>query len=111
MPRKPHHRDLVTPCQEAPHTGNHMVIDAEEARTSVLVATGFISVFYTLLFVLGFDAIALVLGDPQFKDTAGNRIGGTNMVAFHLPMRSAAPCCSVSSRRWPSRPSWPSSRG
>ncbi|HYI71490.1 MAG TPA: cation/acetate symporter ActP, partial [Skermanella sp.] len=60
------------------------VADARQARMSVLVATGFITVFYTLLFVIGFGAIALVLGDPSFKDAAGNLIGGTNMVALHL---------------------------
>lgn len=37
------------------------VADARQARTSVLVATVFITVFYTLLFVLGFGAIALIL--------------------------------------------------
>ena len=63
------------------------VADARQARLSVLVATGFITVFYTLLFVLGFGAIALVLADPTFKDAAGNLIGGTNMVALHLADR------------------------
>ena len=58
--------------------------DARQARLSVLVATGFITVFYALLFVLGFGAIALVSNDPAFKDAAGNIIGGTNMVALHL---------------------------
>jgi cation/acetate symporter len=58
--------------------------DARQARLSVLVATGFITVFYTLLFVLGFGAIALVSNDPAFKDAAGNIIGETNMVALHL---------------------------
>ncbi|MFG1348648.1 cation/acetate symporter ActP [Xanthobacter autotrophicus] len=60
------------------------VADARQARASVLVATGFISVFYTLLFVLGFGAIAVVLADPAFKDASGAVIGGTNMVALHL---------------------------
>ena len=63
------------------------VADARQARLSVLVATGFITVFYSLLFVLGFGAIALVLADPTFKDAAGNLIGGTNMVALHLADR------------------------
>jgi cation/acetate symporter len=58
--------------------------DARQARVSVLVATGFITVFYTLLFVLGFGAIALVSNDPIFKDAAGGLIGGNNMVALHL---------------------------
>ena len=60
------------------------VSNARAARTSVLVATGFISVFYTLLFILGFGAIALVSSDPRFQDAAGGIIGGTNMVALHL---------------------------
>lgn len=60
------------------------VADARQARMSVLVATGFITVFYTLLFVIGFGAIALVLGNPAFKDAAGNLVGGANMVALHL---------------------------
>jgi cation/acetate symporter len=60
------------------------VRDARAARTSVLVATGFISVFYTLLFVLGFGAIALVSANPEFRDATGGLIGGVNMVALHL---------------------------
>src|SRR5258708_9487976 len=58
------------------------VVDARQARLSVLVATGFITVFYTWLFVLGFGAIALVSGDPAFKDAAGNLIGGGHIVAL-----------------------------
>jgi cation/acetate symporter len=60
------------------------VQSAREARSSVLVATAFIAVFYSLLFVLGFGAIALVSPDPRFHDAAGGLIGGTNMVALHL---------------------------
>jgi cation/acetate symporter len=60
------------------------VSDARQARVSVLVATGFITVFYTLLFVLGFGAIALLTTDPAYKDAAGAIIGGSNMVAIHL---------------------------
>ena len=58
--------------------------NARQARTSVLVATGFISVFYSLLFVLGFGAIALVSTNPYFLDATGSVVGGTNMVALHL---------------------------
>ncbi|MCR0985039.1 cation/acetate symporter ActP [Roseomonas populi] len=60
------------------------VADARAARNSILVATGFISVFYTLLFILGFGAIALVSTDPAFQDPAGGLRGGANMVALHL---------------------------
>src|SRR5258708_7508044 len=60
------------------------VRNARDARTSVLVATGLISVLYSLLFVLGFGAIALVSANPQFNDAAGGLTGGVNMVALHL---------------------------
>src|SRR5271170_4577606 len=60
------------------------VSNARQARVSVLVATGFITIFYTLLFVLGFGAIALVSADPTFKDAGGHLLGGANMVALHL---------------------------
>lgn len=60
------------------------VSDARQARVSVLVATGFITIFYTLLFVLGFGAIALLTTDPVYKDAAGAIVGGSNMVAIHL---------------------------
>lgn len=67
------------------------VADARQARFSVLVATGFITVFYTLLFVLGFGAVALVLGDPAYATATGGVIGGTNMVALHLADKLGGP--------------------
>lgn len=60
------------------------VADGRQARISVLVATAFITVFYTLLFVLGFGAIALVSGDATYLDPTGALVGGANMVALHL---------------------------
>lgn len=60
------------------------VADSKQARTSILVATGFITIFYSLLFILGFGAIALVAGNPDFLDAAGKLVGGPNMVALHL---------------------------
>lgn len=60
------------------------VSDARQARTSVLVATGFISIFYSLLFVLGFGAIAIISANPEFRDASGGLLGGVNMVALHL---------------------------
>ncbi|PKA39512.1 cation acetate symporter [Rhizobium sullae] len=60
------------------------VSDSKQARLSILVATGFITIFYSLLFVLGFGAIALVSGNLDFADATGKLIGGSNMVALHL---------------------------
>ncbi|WP_404378783.1 cation acetate symporter [Caenispirillum salinarum] len=58
--------------------------DAKEARKSVFYATGFIGYFYILTFVIGFGAIVLVLGKPEFMDGVGGLIGGDNMAAIHL---------------------------
>jgi cation/acetate symporter len=61
------------------------VADVRQARTSVLVATGFISIFYTLLFVLGFGAIALVSGQRWLLGPGTSHLaGGANMVALQL---------------------------
>lgn len=67
------------------------VTNAQEARVSVLVATGFITVFYTLLFILGFGAIALLTGDPTYQNAAGQIVGGANMIAIHLSDKLGGP--------------------
>lgn len=67
------------------------VADAKEARKSVFYATGFIGYFYILTFIIGFGAIVMVLGNPQYLDAAKAAIdggqpilGGNNMAAIHL---------------------------
>ncbi|UXY17099.1 cation acetate symporter [Chitiniphilus purpureus] len=67
------------------------VKDAKEARKSVFFATGFIGYFYILTFIIGFGAIMLVLGKPEFTETimkdgepVKQLIGGANMAAVHL---------------------------
>ena len=60
------------------------VKDAKEARKSVFYATGLIGYFYILTFVIGFGAIALLLGNPQFTNVDGSFNGITNMVAITL---------------------------
>ncbi len=42
------------------------VKDAKEARKSVFFATGLIGYFYILTFIIGFGAIALLIGNPEF---------------------------------------------
>ncbi|MGE4396618.1 MAG: cation acetate symporter [Sulfurimonas sp.] len=67
------------------------VSDAKEARKSVFYATGFIGYFYILTFIIGFGAIVMVLGKPEYLDVAKQAIsggqpilGGNNMAAIHL---------------------------
>ena len=67
------------------------VSDAKEARKSVFYATGFIGYFYILTFIIGFGAIVMVLGKPEYLDIAKQAIsggspilGGNNMAAIHL---------------------------
>ncbi|ACZ12593.1 cation acetate symporter [Sulfurospirillum deleyianum] len=60
------------------------VSDAKEARKSVFVATGFIGYFYILTFIIGFGAVVLLTGNPEYLDTIkGGIIGGGNMAAIH----------------------------
>ena len=58
--------------------------NAKAARTSVLWATGWISWFYLLTFVIGFGAIVLVGTDPGYLEPDGALKGGGNMAAVHL---------------------------
>ncbi|MCL9821373.1 cation acetate symporter [Helicobacter sp. 14348-15] len=60
------------------------VKDAKEARKSVFYATGLMGYFYILTFIIGFGAIALLLGNPQFTNVDGSFNGITNMVAIAL---------------------------
>ncbi|RAX52733.1 cation acetate symporter [Helicobacter sp. 16-1353] len=60
------------------------VKDAKEARKSVFYATGFIGYFYILTFIIGFGAIVLLLGNPEFVNPDGTLKGGSNMVAIVL---------------------------
>ena len=67
-----------------PHSlmGFFTVKDAKEARKSVFYATGLMGYFYILTFIIGFGAIALLLGNPQFTNVDGSFNGITNMVAI-----------------------------
>ena len=60
------------------------VPDARAARFSVLWAAVFMNFFYALVFVLGFGALALTAGNPDYVDATGALRGGSNMAAIHL---------------------------
>jgi len=51
----------------------------------VFFATSFIGYFYILTFIIGFGAIVLVGGHPEYLDVTGKALrGGANMAAIHL---------------------------
>ncbi|MDE5592058.1 MAG: cation acetate symporter, partial [Helicobacter sp.] len=60
------------------------VKDAKEARKSVFYATGLIGYFYILTFVIGFGAIVLLLGNPNYTNADGTFNGIPNMIAITL---------------------------
>ncbi len=67
------------------------VSSAQEARKSVVWASGWIGYFYLLTFIIGFGAIALLHKSPEFFtntngeiDIVNGLIGGANMAAVHL---------------------------
>ncbi|MFC3867721.1 cation acetate symporter [Helicobacter equorum] len=60
------------------------VKDAKEARKSVFYATGLIGYFYILTFIIGFGAIAFLLGNPDFTDSEGKFTHPNNMAAVLL---------------------------
>jgi cation/acetate symporter len=60
------------------------VPDAKQANLSALYATGFVGYFYILTSIIGFGAVAFLLGNPDFLDAKGKLIGGDNMAAIHL---------------------------
>ncbi len=60
------------------------VPDARAARGSVFFACLFNALFFLMVFVIGFGAVALVLPDPAYQAAAGGMRGGANMAAIHL---------------------------
>ena len=63
------------------------VTDAEEARKSVLYASGFVAYFFNVIFLMGLCGILIVGQNPDFFEggtVGGKLIGGGNMVAMHL---------------------------
>lgn len=55
-----------------------------EAKKSAFYASIFIGYFYLVLIIIGFGAVALLSGNPDYHDAAGNLVGGSNMTAIHL---------------------------
>jgi cation/acetate symporter len=60
------------------------VPDVKAARGSVFFACLFNGLFFLMVFIIGFGAVALVLPDPTYLAPGGGLRGGTNMAAIHL---------------------------
>ncbi len=60
------------------------VPDARQARRSIGYAVVFIGYFQAVIVIIGFAAIALLSGDPQYVDADGRIIGGSNMTSVSL---------------------------
>jgi cation/acetate symporter len=60
------------------------VPDAKAARASVFWATVWMNYFFSLVFIIGFGAVALLANNPAYLDAKGGLIGGGNMAAIHL---------------------------
>jgi len=60
------------------------VPDAAQARRSIGYAVVFISYFQALIVVIGFAAIALLVGQAEYFDESGRVAGAANMVSVYL---------------------------
>ena len=60
------------------------VKDASASRRSAFYAVGIISTFNVMIIVIGFAAVALITGNPEYHDASGALIGGGNMVVLNV---------------------------
>jgi len=68
------------------------VPDGRQARRSVVVGMGIVSIVFLLIFfVIAFGAIAYLPGDAASLTASGEVVGGTNMVAIHLARITGGP--------------------
>ena len=60
------------------------VPDAKQARRSIAYAVVIIGYFQSLIVIVGFAAIALLVGQAEYVDESGRIAGGANMVSVYL---------------------------
>ena len=60
------------------------VPDAKQARRSIGYAVVIIGYFQVVIMIVGFGAIALLIGQSDYVDEAGRIAGGANMVSIYL---------------------------
>ena len=59
------------------------VKDAKTARKSAFYAIAVITYVNLLMLIVGFGAVALIMFNPDYQNTAGGLAGGRNMVVLH----------------------------
>jgi cation/acetate symporter len=67
------------------------VPNTRAARVSVFYTTCFAGYFFTLVFVIGFGAVAILTGDAAYMAPGGGLRGGGNMAAIHLAAATGGP--------------------
>ncbi|NIB40674.1 cation/acetate symporter ActP [Pseudomaricurvus alkylphenolicus] len=60
------------------------VKDAANSRKSAFYAISIIGYFQLLIIIIGFGAVALIMGNGDYHDAEGAMIGGSNMVVLHI---------------------------
>ncbi|NIB43497.1 cation/acetate symporter ActP [Pseudomaricurvus alkylphenolicus] len=60
------------------------VKDAASSRKSAFYAISIIGYFQLLIILIGFGAVALIMGNDTYHDAQGSMIGGGNMVVLHV---------------------------
>ncbi len=60
------------------------VKDAADSRKSAFYAISIIGYFQLLILLIGFGAVALIVGNSNYHDASGAMIGGGNMVVLHI---------------------------
>lgn len=60
------------------------VKDAASSRKSAFYAITIIGYFQLLIVLIGFGAVALIVGNPDYHNADGSILGGGNMVVLHV---------------------------
>lgn len=60
------------------------VKDGRAARKSAFYATAIMGYVYVLIILIGFGAVSIVMGNPDFYDDQGAMVGGSNMLVLHV---------------------------
>ncbi len=62
----------------------YTVPDVRQAKLSAFYASVFMGYFFLMLVILGYGAVLLLYGNPEYFGSDGRLVGGNNMAAIHL---------------------------